>query len=166
MRLHDSGATVQLQEGGQCAALFLLLNGSLREQSSRMEALLVICLAIVISGFIGAMVGTFRQRGFEGMLFGGFLGPIGWIIAALLPEPAVSCPECFGPTPPGAKRCMHCGVKFEPDRARWYLQGAEKSVGPFTTAELRQQIKVGALQGDVLCAQDGDNNWRPVREVL
>lgn len=80
---------------------------------------------------VGAAVGGERDRPVAGLFLGLFFGPIGWIIAALLP-PSVSwevqrardvaheldgrsvvCSWCLMRVKAGAKGCHHCGREFE-----------------------------------------------------
>jgi hypothetical protein len=49
-----------------------------------------IALGAVISGIVGAMIGSSKGKSSAGFLLGLFLGPIGWIIAAVMtPSPEV-----------------------------------------------------------------------------
>jgi len=47
--------------------------------------LILILLAAVVSGGIGYACGAGRDRGAAGFILGLWLGPLGWIIALLLP---------------------------------------------------------------------------------
>jgi hypothetical protein len=44
------------------------------------------------------------------VVWGGLLGPIGWIIVLFL-DHREKCGECRGPIVEGAKRCQHCGAE-------------------------------------------------------
>ncbi len=61
---------------------------------------------------VGWAIGRTRGRGDAGAALG-LLGPVGWIIAALLPEEGRRCPECRGVVPQEARRCKHCGVECD-----------------------------------------------------
>jgi hypothetical protein len=62
----------------------------------------------LVSMLVGYAIGRWRGRGGAGAWLG-LLGPVGWIIAALLPEEGRRCPECLGVVPEKARRCRHCG---------------------------------------------------------
>src|ERR1017187_1721147 len=70
--------------------------------------LLVLVAGCLISGAIGAAIGSNKGRGGEGFALGLFLGPIGWIIAALLDYPR-KCPACQCGVPESATVCKGCG---------------------------------------------------------
>jgi hypothetical protein len=65
-------------------------------------------------GGIGALIGRARGRISSGLVWGVLLGPLGWLVTALLPDHRLECPLCKGTVPQGAVRCMHCG--YEPGR--------------------------------------------------
>ena len=44
---------------------------------------LIVCF---INGFIGRIIGNFKNNGMAGFWFGFFLSIVGWIITALLPD--------------------------------------------------------------------------------
>ena len=80
------------------------------------EALLTVVASVIgalLSVLVGWSIGKQKGRGSDGAALG-LLGPIGWIIVALLPEEGRRCPECRGVVPPEARRCKHCGVEFNP----------------------------------------------------
>ena len=70
--------------------------------------LLLLVVGCLIRGAIGAAIGSNKGRGGEGFALGLFLGPIGWIIAALLDYPR-KCPACQCGVPEGAAVCKGCG---------------------------------------------------------
>lgn len=51
-----------------------------------MEILIGVILYLIFFGFLGNYLGAMRRRSFEGMWLGILLGPIGCIIALLMPE--------------------------------------------------------------------------------
>lgn len=75
-----------------------------------METLL---LVIIVCAAIGALIGgSYRGRGLAGLLWGGFLGPLGWLMVVLGPDQRkpqfVACPHCGAKVPTGAPECPHC----------------------------------------------------------
>lgn len=74
------------------------------------DVTLLSCLIfwVFIGGLIGAAIGANKGNGSSGFWLGAILGPIGWIIAALLDYPN-KCPACQGGVPEEAATCKHCG---------------------------------------------------------
>jgi len=132
------------------------------------------CLAVIFNAWIGGLIGGYRGRKSDGLMFGLLLGPIGWIITALLPESGAKCPECLGVVPAAAKRCKHCGAGLtkrveekELDRwDAWYVSRGETTEGPFSGHQVKILWEMGKLNGDDLCARKGDAEWKPVSEVI
>jgi len=70
----------------------------------------VMMLYAALLGGPGALIGNFHNQARAGFCLGLLLGPLGWLIAALLPTHYDHlCRTCRGGVPPGARRCMHCG---------------------------------------------------------
>lgn len=67
----------------------------------------------VASGVVGALIGWIKGRWLAGLVWGLVLGPIGWLVVALLPSGMQECPECGRRNQPGAKVCRHCGLHFD-----------------------------------------------------
>lgn len=69
----------------------------------------------VVFGAIGALIGQRKNRAFAGFLWAMILGPIGWLLMALLPPAkngkATDCPHCGGVLPLNQSTCNHCGNK-------------------------------------------------------
>jgi hypothetical protein len=61
-----------------------------------------------LGGLIGYLIAKPKERGGAGFALGFFLGPIGWIIAALLSSSFV-CKMCGGSVSRGFPLCRHCG---------------------------------------------------------
>ena len=58
---------------------------------------------------IGALIGKYKGRVGSGVVWALVLGPIGWLIVALMQDLREKCPECGGVVVPGARKCKHCG---------------------------------------------------------
>ena len=69
-----------------------------------------ILIIILLMPLIGLLIGKNKGRGCEGFFFGLLLGPIGWVITALLGDESPKCPECLGVVNKKAKRCKNCGA--------------------------------------------------------
>lgn len=70
---------------------------------------LVLLLSVILSGLIGKWIGGLKGNGRIGFWLGFLLGPLGWIIAVIVPKDGPKCPACGGVTNPGARKCCHCG---------------------------------------------------------
>ena len=85
-----------------------------------------------ISTLIGALIGKRRGRPISGVVWGFLLGPLGWIIVALLKDLRPKCPLCGAAFVPGSLRCCHCGGEICSgtihDYERW--KKAKDSVEP------------------------------------
>ena len=115
--------------------------------------LMVVCIVVgtspwwAVMGGIGAAIGSSRGSARNGFALGLFLGPIGWIIAAVS-DWRPPCPECRGHVDVGARRCPHCGVVYatraavspddwqdqtvelSPQRAAWAAKTGTKMPAP------------------------------------
>lgn len=78
------------------------------------QMIFVLLAAGVIFGIIGALAASTKGNASAGFLFGFLLGPLGIVIAMLIPASAQAaafrCPYCRGALPDGkVTRCSHCG---------------------------------------------------------
>jgi ribosomal protein L40E len=84
----------------------------------------LLLMAGAITGTIGALLGGTKGNAMAGFFAGAFLGPIGWLIALLLPanEKAIAqqavlegrqkeCPACLSMIPSAATKCRHCATE-------------------------------------------------------
>lgn len=83
-------------------------------------------LGLIVSGIIGTMIGDKAQKGTEGFFFGLLLGPVGWIIIAVLAAgdsegkvqheleqgSKVACPACYSAIDWRATICPHCRTEI------------------------------------------------------
>ena len=76
------------------------------------STLLGLIFGSIVSAIIGGLIGATRNNAGSGIVWGALLGPIGWILVLFLDQ-RTKCPECRGPVPKGANRCLHCGFEFD-----------------------------------------------------
>jgi len=57
---------------------------------------------------IGWGLGHMKGRPWDGLALGFLLGPLGCVIAVLLPRNGRQCPYCLGIIASEARKCMHC----------------------------------------------------------
>lgn len=72
---------------------------------------LFLCSVVAVVGFsmlIGYGLGHMKGRPWDGLALGFLLGPLGCVIAVLLPKRGRQCPFCLGIIAPEARKCMHC----------------------------------------------------------
>jgi hypothetical protein len=72
-----------------------------------MSEFLPYILGSVASGMIGGLIGARRKQVVSGVVWGALLGPVGWIIVILLPQPVTSKPAAAAPQ-------VHSQVKRQP----------------------------------------------------
>ena len=93
---------------------------------NRKASMLIAFLAyFIVFGAIGALIGQKKGRPFAGLVWAMVLGPIGWLLVALLPAAksgkATECPHCGGILPLSQSQCNHCG-----NRVTWLGKRAVK----------------------------------------
>lgn len=71
---------------------------------------MIFLIAILISAGVGALIGYYKGRVGFGFVMGLLFGFIGWIIVAVMTDRRIKCTECNVKSPPGAKKCGHCGA--------------------------------------------------------
>ena len=69
-------------------------------------------VSAVVGLVVGAVIGTAKHRAAAGAIWGGLLGPVGWLIVAIGPDAAQRrakrCPRCLGLLPVQQSQCAHC----------------------------------------------------------
>ena len=87
----------------------------------------LIILWAVIGGIVGSMIGGRKNRYGDGLVLGVLLGPVGWLIAALMDDHRPRCPSCRSVVDPLAVVCAHCRrqlVRSGPPPSEEQLQAA------------------------------------------
>jgi len=89
---------------------------------------------------VGYYIGKSRGKGETGCVLGLLLGPLGWIIAAVLaPAGEHACPHCRERIHPEATICPHCGAELGRG-GRSLSRG-----GGASATDLREASKAGAV---------------------
>jgi uncharacterized membrane protein len=71
-----------------------------------MRVLIVWC---IVGAFVGALIGARKNQTLSGLIWGGLLGFVGWIIVLVLPSRLPKCPSCGGDLPANkVSICKHC----------------------------------------------------------
>ena len=68
----------------------------------------IVLIWIFLGAIVGGIIGASKNRTIEGIVLGGILGFIGWIIIFFMSANTPQCPKCLGRIPEGAIKCMHC----------------------------------------------------------
>ena len=109
----------------------------------------LLCLGVVVGAVVGGIIGASRNNAESGVVWGGLLGPIGWLIILFL-DKRPKCPECRGVLPEGARRCQHCGHDFIATTSRPVsgvsqaqpLQQVQEKKCPFCAETIQSEAKV------------------------
>lgn len=72
----------------------------------------------VLFAVVGALIGWRKGRWLAGLLWGAALGPIGWIVVALMAPRGPACADCGHVNAGSAERCGHCGADLRSAAAR------------------------------------------------
>jgi hypothetical protein len=68
---------------------------------------------LLFQTLIGALIGRFKGRVDSGIFWSFFLGPIGWVIVALMKDLRQKCPDCGGSIAEKVRKCKHCGSMID-----------------------------------------------------
>lgn len=137
-------------------------------------------IAMLVGGLVGALIGRSRGRIVDGLGWGIILGPIGWLITALLSDRRQKCPLCGGVVNPGASRCCHCGGEIRPtsspvssmtttlsgSNVRYYYSTYGEQQGPVEASDLRMMSKDGLVTDETPVLREGETQWRQFRDYL
>jgi len=144
------------------------------------QTLGILGFSAVLGGGVGFAIGRTRNRESLGLLLGLLLGPLGWLIIAVMPAdkpeseyPLIKCPACLGEIPAIASKCRHCGTAlFEekespaPPQRAYYLKRDDKTEGPFTLEQMSDLLRARSISAETLCTREGDQRWIPVGNIL
>jgi hypothetical protein len=72
----------------------------------------ILVIAAAICALIGLYIGNSKGRPVAGAMWGLLVGPIGWLVMAIVKDERRKCPDCLGTVPIGARRCQHCGSEL------------------------------------------------------
>lgn len=79
------------------------------------QGIMEILAWVIIGSLIGGFIGSAKNQASTGVWLGLLLGPLGWIIVAVLPAvSAAQCPHCHGGVDGVAAVCCHCGRDIRP----------------------------------------------------
>lgn len=77
------------------------------------EAVFYFISWLLFQTLIGALIGRSKGRVDSGIFWSFFLGPIGWVIVALMADLRQKCPECHSSVAVGARKCRYCGSRID-----------------------------------------------------
>lgn len=81
---------------------------------------------VAIFAGVGGLIGWRKKQVVSGIVWGGLLGPVGWLVTLLLPSRGPKCPLCGGALANEiVPKCRHCGSDIDPE-----VFGTKKKSGP------------------------------------
>ena len=148
--------------------------------------LLNIFVGALILGLIGAVIGNTRGRADAGFLLGFLLGPLGWLIVLLGPNPKKEKEERERREHERRMEAMEArhldelkalrdsltgkgAVAREVAEDSYWVQIGEKEVGPFDKLQLIELVSTGKINGESLVSPDngtGTRNFRPLLKEI
>jgi hypothetical protein len=133
--------------------------------------LVIALVAGAICAIFGRMLGDTKGRPILGLFLGLFFGPIGLLVAVLLPvKDAPPPPTTIGPSPspraksllemdvlPFVRRMLRKGQGIVP--REWYVQAGGEQYGPLPFVQLRRCAVEGRITADSLVREKDGGQW-------
>lgn len=95
----------------------------------------ILFLGCLVCAIIGAVIGSSRDNTGSGFVWGGLLGPIGWLLVLFLDQ-RPKCSQCYGRMNPRARCCPHCNY---PDSVFKLIPDYDMQKCPFCAEAIKQE---------------------------